>query len=218
MREWQLRVDEVADPTPGPGQALTKVLACGICGSDLHMLRHGAEMRATMAELVGSAPSDPMAPKPFEPQHDTIMGHEFCCEVTELGPGCDNLKVDDVVVSMPAMGSMPYMESRGKVKASGPGVFRASYGLAMGGEWDVTVRLHPEPGAPAESQYRLSTSMRGLAGCALSRPRVRDPWSAAIRPRRVRLILRQRAASSAKSSTLPQTGRSSRPCSSGRLT
>ena len=101
MREWQLRVDDVVDPKPGAGQALTKVLACGICGSDLHMLRHGEEMRATMAELVGSAPADAMAPKPFEPQHDTVMGHEFCCEVTELGPGCDNLQVGDVVVSMP---------------------------------------------------------------------------------------------------------------------
>jgi threonine dehydrogenase-like Zn-dependent dehydrogenase len=101
MRDWQLRVDDVADPTPGAGQALTRVLACGICGSDLHMLRHGAEMRATMAELLGSAPSDAMTPKSFEPQFDTVMGHEFCCEVIELGPGCDNLKVGDVVVSMP---------------------------------------------------------------------------------------------------------------------
>jgi threonine dehydrogenase-like Zn-dependent dehydrogenase len=101
MRDWQLRVDDVADPMPGPGQALTRVLACGICGSDLHMLRHGEEMRATMAELTRSAPSDAMAPKPFEPQLDTVMGHEFCCEVTELGPGCSNLQVGDVVVSMP---------------------------------------------------------------------------------------------------------------------
>lgn len=101
MREWRLRVDEVADPRPGPGQALTKVLACGICGSDLHMLRHGEEMRATMAELIGSAPSDAMVPKPFGADRDTIMGHEFCCEVTELGPGCNNLQVGDVVVSMP---------------------------------------------------------------------------------------------------------------------
>ena len=45
MREWELRVDDVAEPVPGPGQVLTKVLACGICGSDLHMLRHGAELR-----------------------------------------------------------------------------------------------------------------------------------------------------------------------------
>ena len=51
MRDWQLRVDDVPDPTPGPGQVLTKVLACGICGSDLHMLTHGKELRETMAEL-----------------------------------------------------------------------------------------------------------------------------------------------------------------------
>ena len=38
MRDWQLRVDDIPDPTPGPGQVLTKVLACGICGSDLHLL------------------------------------------------------------------------------------------------------------------------------------------------------------------------------------
>ena len=44
MRDWQLRVDDLPDPVPGPGQVLTKVLACGICGSDLHMLRHGEEI------------------------------------------------------------------------------------------------------------------------------------------------------------------------------
>ena len=27
------------------------------------------------------------------------MGHEFCCEVVELGPGVSNLAVGDVVVS-----------------------------------------------------------------------------------------------------------------------
>ena len=101
MRDWQLRVDDVPDPTPGPGQVLTKVLACGICGSDLHMLRHGAEVRRLMSELQGDAPPDPMSPKSFEPDHDTVMGHEFCCEVVDLGPGVDNLKVGDVVVGMP---------------------------------------------------------------------------------------------------------------------
>ena len=29
------------------------------------------------------------------------MGHEFCCEVVELGPGCENLAEGDIVVSMP---------------------------------------------------------------------------------------------------------------------
>jgi len=69
----------------------------------------------------------------------------------------------DVIVSMAAMGAMPRMESRGKVNPAGAGVYRASYGLSMGGEWDVTVRLRPDNGPPAEAQYRLSTSIRGLA-------------------------------------------------------
>lgn len=101
MTNWQMRVDDLPDPTPGPGQVLTKVLACGICGSDLHMLQHGAEVRSTMKELQGDTPPDPMSPKSFEPELDTVMGHEFCCEVVDLGPGVENLKVGDVVVSMP---------------------------------------------------------------------------------------------------------------------
>jgi threonine dehydrogenase-like Zn-dependent dehydrogenase len=101
MRDWELRVDDLPEPTPGSGQVLTKVLACGICGSDLHMLQHGEEMRRVSAELGMGSTDDPMSPKMFEPQHDTVMGHEFCCEVVELGPDCGNLKVGDVVVSMP---------------------------------------------------------------------------------------------------------------------
>ena len=69
----------------------------------------------------------------------------------------------ELVVSMQQMGAMPYMESRGKLKRAGPGVFRASYGLQVGGEWDVVVRLLPEGAPPVEARYRLSTSIRGLA-------------------------------------------------------
>jgi threonine dehydrogenase-like Zn-dependent dehydrogenase len=101
MRDWTLRVDEVDDPVPGPGQALAKVLACGICGSDLHLLQHGAEQMALAEELRAEQPPDALAPVPLDPNNDVVMGHEYCCEVVELGPGCDNLKVGDVVVSMP---------------------------------------------------------------------------------------------------------------------
>ena len=66
MRDWELRVDEIADPVPGPGQVLTKVLACGICGSDLHMLRYGAELRRLSQELEAELPPDPMRPIPFD--------------------------------------------------------------------------------------------------------------------------------------------------------
>ena len=101
MRDWQLRVDELPDPTPGPGQVLTKVLACGICGSDLHLLQHGEESRRLMNELNADRPPDPMQLTVFEPEIDTVMGHEFCCEVLDLGPGCSNLTVGDIVVSLP---------------------------------------------------------------------------------------------------------------------
>jgi threonine dehydrogenase-like Zn-dependent dehydrogenase len=103
MTDWTLRVDEVPDPVPGPGQVLTRVLACGICGSDLHMLVHGEELRRRTAELEGEFGTDPNAMKAvvFEPHLDTVMGHEFCCEVVELGPDCTTRSVGDLVVSMP---------------------------------------------------------------------------------------------------------------------
>ena len=69
----------------------------------------------------------------------------------------------DAMISMQAMGAMPRMESRGKVKEVEPGVYRAEYSLAMNGEWDVNVRVRPKDGAAVEAEYRLSTSTPGLA-------------------------------------------------------
>lgn len=101
VRDWQLRVDDIAEPSPGPGQVLTKVLACGICGSDLHLLAHGREQRELSAELNKDLPVDPMGMQMFVPEFDMVMGHEFCCEVVDVGPDVSNLAVGDVIVSMP---------------------------------------------------------------------------------------------------------------------
>jgi threonine dehydrogenase-like Zn-dependent dehydrogenase len=101
MRDWTLAVEDVPDPVPGEGQVLARVLACGICGSDLHLLKHGAEQMRLMSELAASAPPDPLGMVPLDPAVATVMGHEFCCEVVETGPGCEHLKVGDVVVSLP---------------------------------------------------------------------------------------------------------------------
>ena len=56
MREHALLVEDVAEPEPGPGEALVKTLACGICGSDLHALEHfdqftGAGVHCLPAEI-----------------------------------------------------------------------------------------------------------------------------------------------------------------------
>src|SRR4051812_48670563 len=101
MRDWKLTVEDVPDPVPGTAQVLARVLACGICGSDLHMLRHGEEQMRLGAELRAEQPPDPLTAKPMDPAQNTIMGHEFCCEVVETSVGCDNLAVGDIVVSMP---------------------------------------------------------------------------------------------------------------------
>ena len=101
MRDWSLRVDDIPEPVVGGGQVLAKVLACGICGSDLHMLVHGEESRRLSAEMAEGQGPNAGSPIMFEPHHDTVMGHEFCCEVLDVGPGVNNLKQGDIVVSFP---------------------------------------------------------------------------------------------------------------------
>jgi Cu(I)/Ag(I) efflux system membrane fusion protein len=67
-----------------------------------------------------------------------------------------------VVVWMPAMGAMPYMESRGRVRAAGSGVYRAQYALAMAGDWEVGIRILPREGEPGAGGWRLSTNRKGV--------------------------------------------------------
>lgn len=68
---------DVQVPTPGPGQALLKVRASTICGSDL---------RAIYREHLGSGP---------EAYQDVVAGHEPCGEVVEVGPDCVDVEVGD---------------------------------------------------------------------------------------------------------------------------
>ena len=79
MRNAQIVVDEIATPVPSEGEVLVKTLACGICGSDLHALKHGHEMVKTSQETGGSFSMDL--------SRDIVMGHEFCAEILEHGPG-----------------------------------------------------------------------------------------------------------------------------------
>ena len=107
MNNWALRVADIDMPTAGPGQVLTKVLSCGICGSDLHLLHHGEESRRLSDEIAAEQRADgiepPGAAMMFDPAGDIVMGHEFCCEVVETGPGVEQLAVGDVIVSVPGV-------------------------------------------------------------------------------------------------------------------
>lgn len=72
----RLAVENVPDPVPEPGQAVLRVSACGICGSDLHV--HQA----------GYLPAG------------AIMGHEFCGEVVEAA---GELRVGERVCVLPVL-------------------------------------------------------------------------------------------------------------------
>jgi len=96
MRNRQLVVDDVPEPTPGSGQVLVKTLACGICGSDLHALRF-ADRMVDMSRRSGAEFS-------LDPRGDVIMGHEFCAEIVDYGPDTQRAHpIGTRVCSMPVV-------------------------------------------------------------------------------------------------------------------
>jgi (R,R)-butanediol dehydrogenase/meso-butanediol dehydrogenase/diacetyl reductase len=72
----RLALESVPDPTPAPGQAVLRVSACGICGSDLHLYQ------------AGLLPAG------------SIMGHEFSGEVVEAA---GDLRVGERVCALPVL-------------------------------------------------------------------------------------------------------------------
>ena len=94
MRNAKIIVDDMAMPVPSAGEVLVKTLACGICGSDLHALKHGHQMVQTSVETGGSFTMDL--------SKDIVMGHEFCAEILDHGPGTShNFKAGTRVCSFP---------------------------------------------------------------------------------------------------------------------
>src|SRR3990172_9000492 len=94
MRGSAIVVDTVPDPEPGAGEVLVRTLACGICGSDLHALKH--------ADQLAEAARESGLPFGLDPGRDVVMGHEFCAEVLDHGPDTQRtLAPGTRVVSMP---------------------------------------------------------------------------------------------------------------------
>jgi threonine dehydrogenase-like Zn-dependent dehydrogenase len=93
--------DDVPDPAPGFGQVLVRVRACGICGSDLHFAKHGAEMIERAAEMKGMPELGPLGRPDLS--RDVFMGHEFSAEVLDYGPDTVGPKPGSIVTSIPAM-------------------------------------------------------------------------------------------------------------------
>ncbi|HET8606738.1 MAG TPA: zinc-binding dehydrogenase [Gaiellaceae bacterium] len=71
LHGWDdVRVEQVPVPEVGPGEALVRVLACGICGTDLKIVSGGFEGR-------------------WPPSLPFVLGHEWCGEIVRLGPGAE---------------------------------------------------------------------------------------------------------------------------------
>ena len=86
-----IRIDDVPEPTPGPGQVQVAVDWCGICGTDLHEFLEGpifipakgAPHAITGAEL------------------PVVMGHEFAGVVSGVGAGVTDVAEGDRVAVEP---------------------------------------------------------------------------------------------------------------------
>jgi len=71
-----LTIDNVPVPTPGPGQALVKLITSGVCHTDLHAVE---------------------GDWPVKPNPPFIPGHEGVGTVIALGEGVTNIKVGQLV-------------------------------------------------------------------------------------------------------------------------
>ena len=74
-----LRIAEVPEPVPAPGQVLVAPLACGVCGSDLHARDHAPHLCDLLHRAGFRGFMDPAKP--------VVMGHEFCGELLEPAAG-----------------------------------------------------------------------------------------------------------------------------------
>ena len=110
-----------------PDDVIIKVKACGICGSDLHVL---------------SVPPGQYA----EP--GTILGHEFTGIVEAVGPEVTSVKAGDKVVAEPNVRFCPILPDAGKAVVSCSTEYARSSG-GSGGTAGLCDERHAENQSPA---------------------------------------------------------------------
>ena len=85
-KDGSLSVQEVPKPKYGPKQALTKTIANGICGTDIHLMKKA--FKGVTQEM-----------------YPLMLGHENVGEVVEVGEEVTGLKVGDKVIFSPYGGT-----------------------------------------------------------------------------------------------------------------
>jgi threonine dehydrogenase-like Zn-dependent dehydrogenase len=96
MQSGNLWVDDIALPEPQDGEVLVRTCACGICGTDLHAVKHTAALIETSRAVGGGFK--------LTTENPVVLGHEFCAEVVDFGPGTRRqLPVGQLVCSVPVL-------------------------------------------------------------------------------------------------------------------
>ncbi len=94
FRDGQFNTEVMDEPKPGAGQILVRPLVCGICGSDLHT-RHHAHHLCALLDRAGFRGF-------MDPDQPVVLGHEFCCEVVDYGPGAERkFPIGSRIVGLP---------------------------------------------------------------------------------------------------------------------
>lgn len=156
-QEGALDVREVPTPVPGPGQLRLRVLACGICGSDLHA-RHHADAVADAAATAGY-------PDLMRPADAVVMGHEFCGEVDDVGRGAGRWRRTRGPVV-----AMPLLRAGGRVHLTGltttaPGGYAEQVLVQASLAFEVPNGLAPDVAALTEPMaVALHAVRRGQVG------------------------------------------------------
>ncbi len=89
--QGDIRIDDVPEPIPGPGQVQVAVDWCGICGTDLHEYLEGPIFIPAKG-----------APHPITGQEvPVVMGHEFAGVVSGVGRGVTDITEGDRVAVEP---------------------------------------------------------------------------------------------------------------------
>ncbi|HQR19271.1 MAG TPA: zinc-binding dehydrogenase [Burkholderiaceae bacterium] len=90
----ELSVADRPPPVPAEGQAVLKVLRCGICGSDLHA-RHHCDSWHDLMRKTGYEGF-------MRSNEEVVFGHEFCGEVLDYGTGSSKkIKAGTRVCALP---------------------------------------------------------------------------------------------------------------------
>lgn len=83
------QIETVADPSPSDVQVVLRIERSGLCGTDVSLTkeRDSPTLIGPDLENAFAAPG-------------TILGHEYCGEVVEVGSGAQRLKLGDLVAPM----------------------------------------------------------------------------------------------------------------------